>query len=236
MSANADVLHASVAIGSSTRETALPTTTVCDSGRWKPEDFAREQIRGLVRRVFFARTGRPVKHVVFTAAEPHTDLAGICDRVARTLAHETRAHVALLDLEQADANAIHTCIPKHPTTAEIKLWSSQIENNLWKVPKSGFAEYGEEFGTGLHWLPCLEKLRKEFEYAVIQAPDAGLSSEAELLAQLTDGIILVLGASSTRRATARKIKETLDGAQCRILGTVLTDRTFPIPERIYRRL
>jgi hypothetical protein len=35
---------------------------------------------------------------------------------------------------------------------------------------------------------------------------------------------------------ARKIKETLEGAQVRILGTVLSDRVFPIPEEIYRRL
>jgi hypothetical protein len=46
----------------------------------------------------------------------------------------------------------------------------------------------------------------------------------------------VLGAHSTRRATARKIKETLEAAQARILGTVLSERTFPVPERIYRRL
>jgi hypothetical protein len=28
----------------------------------------------------------------------------------------------------------------------------------------------------------------------------------------------------------------LDAAQARILGTVLSDRSFPIPEGIYRRL
>jgi Mrp family chromosome partitioning ATPase len=56
------------------------------------------------------------------------------------------------------------------------------------------------------------------------------------MAQFADGIILVLSAHRTRRAMARKIKETLEAAQVRILGTVLSDRVFPIPERIYRRL
>jgi Mrp family chromosome partitioning ATPase len=54
--------------------------------------------------------------------------------------------------------------------------------------------------------------------------------------QLADGIILVLDARSTRRATARKIKETLQGARSQILGTVLSERVFPVPESIYRRL
>jgi Mrp family chromosome partitioning ATPase len=80
------------------------------------------------------------------------------------------------------------------------------------------------------------ELRNEFEYAVIEGPVAAISSEAALLGQLTDGIILVVGAHSTRKATARKIKETLEGAQSRILGTVLSDRRFPIPEKIYSRL
>ncbi|MGB8947835.1 MAG: hypothetical protein WCC05_02395, partial [Candidatus Sulfotelmatobacter sp.] len=177
---------------------------------WNPEDFAREQIRGLVQRVFFASGGRPVTQVVFSGAEPHTDVSGLCDQVGQALALETSAHIAVVGRE---------------TTAELASWR-------------GFAlrECSEESGTGRYWISRLAELRKEFEYAVIEGPAAGMSSEAALLGQLTDGIILVLGAHNTRRATARKIKETLEAAQSRILGTVLRERRFPVPERIYRRL
>jgi Mrp family chromosome partitioning ATPase len=88
----------------------------------------------------------------------------------------------------------------------------------------------------MHWLSCLTELRKEFEYVVIEGPTAGVSSEAAILGQMTDGLILVLGAHSTRKATAQKIKQALQGAQSRILGTVLSERRFPIPESIYNRL
>jgi Mrp family chromosome partitioning ATPase len=57
-----------------------------------------------------------------------------------------------------------------------------------------------------------------------------------LLGELADGIVLVLGANSTRKATARKIKNTLETMRSQILGTVLSERAFPIPEWIYRRL
>jgi Mrp family chromosome partitioning ATPase len=56
------------------------------------------------------------------------------------------------------------------------------------------------------------------------------------MAQFADGIILVLSAQRTRRIMARKIKGMLEAAQARILGTVLSDRVFPIPDGIYRRL
>jgi Mrp family chromosome partitioning ATPase len=35
---------------------------------------------------------------------------------------------------------------------------------------------------------------------------------------------------------ARKAKQTLEAANVRVLGTVLNNRTFPIPEKIYRML
>jgi hypothetical protein len=235
MSANAEVLQGSTVIGSMQETVApqvLPLARVKD---WNPKDFAREQIRGLVRRVFFAGGERPVRQVVFSAAEPHIDVASICAQVAQALALETRAHVAIADrgrwiAHTADFRA-HS-----PGIAAIKSASIQMAINLWRVPGIGIGEYGAESATGLHWLSDLAALRNEFEYAVIHGPSAGTSSEATLLGQLTDGIILVLGAHSTRRATAREIKEKLEAAQCRILGTVLSERTFPVPESIYRRL
>jgi len=107
---------------------------------------------------------------------------------------------------------------------------------LWHVPQFEVRSSGEGSRTGRYWLSCLAELRNEFEYAVIQGPAAGLSSEAALLGELADGIVLVLGANSTRKVTARKIKSTLETMRSRILGTVLSERAFPIPEWIYRRL
>ena len=223
MSATAEVLGRSVPIGSPEQGTVLPRAGAFgETNDWNPKDFAREQIRGLVRRVFFASGERPVRQVVFSAAEARIDVASICARVAQALALETRAHVAIAD--------------RGPGIPQIGGSHPQMAINLWRVPGIGSGEYGEEVGTGLNWLAHLAALRNEFEYAVIHGPSADTSSEAALLGQLADGIILVLGAHSTRKATARQIKGTLEAAQCRILGTVLSARTFPVPERIYRRL
>ncbi len=54
------------------------------------------------------------------------------------------------------------------------------------------------------------------------------------MAHAADGIVLVVSAARTRRATALKVKNDLNGV--RLLGTVLCDREFPIPRGIYRRL
>jgi hypothetical protein len=241
MSANAEVLRSSELMGSRAREAPIQQVEVfCATNEWNREDFAREQIRGLVQRVFFASGGRPVTQVVFSAAEPRTDVASICDQVGWALALETSAHIAVVGRASCPENAgVEETVRDYPLCAgraAIKSWSSQTAVNLWRVPGFAGRECGEESGTGRYWASWLAELRREFEYAVIQGPVAGISSEAGLVGQLTDGIILVVGAHSTRRATARKIKETLEGAQSRLLGTVLSERRFPVPERIYRRL
>jgi hypothetical protein len=236
MSAHAEVLQASELMGVRTQEAALPQVGVDrETNDWNPEDFAREQIRGLVQRVFFASGSRPVRQVVFSAVEPNTDVANICVQVGQALAVETRAHIAIVGREHR-VEEIEQAHPRCGESACIKTLSTQTAINLWRVPGCGLRTCSGESGTGPYWLSCLAELRNEFEYAVIHGPVAGMSSEAALLGQLSDGIILVLGAHSTRKATARKIKETLEGAQSRILGTVLSQRRFPVPERIYRRL
>jgi hypothetical protein len=236
MSANADVLRRSELIEPATQETELPRFRVaCDTSDWNPKDFGREQIRGLVRRVFFASGGLPVKQVVFSAADPNTNVAYICDQAGRALALETPADIAVVSCEplgERRARSHSRC----GRGVAIKSLSTQAAINLWQVPEFAMDSSGEESGTGAYWLSCLAELRNEFEYSVIHGPVAGISSEAAVLGQLADGIILVLGAHTTRKATACKIKETLESAQARILGTVLSERTFPVPEWIYRRL
>jgi len=201
---------------------------------WNPEAFANEQIRGLVRRVFFAGNGQQSRHVVFSAAEPHMDVSEICDQVGQALARETGSDVAVVSRSSALEKFAQARF-QFAGVGSIKSLSVQISANLWHVPEARLRESTQKSGVGL-WMSCLAQLRSEFGYAVIHGPAAGTSSEAAVLGQLADGIILILGANTTRKATAYKIKQNLQGAHSRILGTVLSERRFPVPERIYRRL
>jgi Mrp family chromosome partitioning ATPase len=115
----------------------------------------------------------------------------------------------------------------------IRHGAKRLRNNLWLLPPN---EGGEDGVSMSSTQAQLSDLRREFEYSIVEARPAGESDEAMAMAQFADGIILVLSARHTRRATALKIKEALVAAEANLLGTVLSDREFPIPERIYRRL
>ncbi|HUO25123.1 MAG TPA: hypothetical protein VMU61_05615 [Candidatus Aquilonibacter sp.] len=216
------------------QETVQPEATVFrQKDVWSPEAFAREQIRGLVRQIFFSSRIPPVQQVVFSAAEPQVEVAGICEKVGWALAQETSASVALVGFED-HAPAVR--VQNDRRISPMKARSTHIASNLWRVWGVGSLEEEDEFRSTRYWLSGLSELRAEFEYAVIQGPPVSISSEAALLGQLADGIVLVLGAHTTRRVTARRVKEMLEAAEVTILGSVLSERTFPIPTGIYRRL
>jgi Mrp family chromosome partitioning ATPase len=214
-----------------------------DRGEWSPEQFAREQIRGLVRQLFFSNAAQPVRQVLFTAAEAGTDVTQLCRQVGVSLASEIKGSVAILSrdmpsLEEAGQEETRpgTVRPRsgEPSPMSLKDAARRIKGNLWLLTEVSPAPNRGPANGALYSKLC--ELRTEFEYSIVEGAPAGPSSEAAALGQLTDGIVLVLAAHRTRRAAARKIKETLERARIRILGTVLSERTFPIPAALYRRL
>ena len=205
---------------------------------WSPESFARQQIRGLVRQVFFSTAARPVRQVVCSALEPETDTRGLCRMVGEALALQTTATVAVVGayprlLQEADAREDPASRSFNNASMPLRQISAHVRANLWLVPD---AENGGDPVTAGSLHSYLGEVRRQFEYSIVQAPPAGESDGATAMGQFADGIILVLSAHHTRRAAARKIKAAMEAAEVRILGVVLSDRMFPIPEAIYRRL
>jgi Mrp family chromosome partitioning ATPase len=68
---------------------------------------------------------------------------------------------------------------------------------------------------------------------LIDSPALSLCNDGILLGRATEGVVLVLKAHSSRRDSARKAIKDLQNAEVRILGAVLNQRTFPIPQKIY---
>jgi len=191
--------------------------------RWDADKFASEQIRGLVRRVFDVGATPVVKQVVFSAIDSETDVFGICQRVAECLTRETTKEVAIVASDaQLPTRAV---TPEIRSADSIRRRATRLLSNLWLVSV-------EESNTESAdcWKDCLEEVRCAFDYSII----AMSPNETVAMGQLADGLILVLSALRTRRASARKFRDAL--SQVRLLGTVLSDREFPIPEGIYRSL
>ncbi len=202
---------------------------------WNKETFADEQIRGLVRQVFSPELNPPVQQVVFSSVEHETDVRSLCMWVGEVLAQEKAAEIAVIDetevsLERSSSRADFEAYSQY-RTMPIRQLATRIHKRVWWVPPRS-ASQDPCHRTSLS--AYMAELRREFEYSIVAAPASTVSSVAQEMARFADGIILVLSAQHTRRTTALKVKSAL--GRVRLLGTVLSDREFPMPTSIYRRL
>jgi Mrp family chromosome partitioning ATPase len=74
----------------------------------------------------------------------------------------------------------------------------------------------------------------EFDFAILCCPS--ILWLTTRIGRGCDGLVLVLTADKTRRLVAARMKDLLREAQIPLLGTVLTERRFPVPEALYRKL
>jgi len=190
-----------------------------------------EQIRALVQQLFFRRESKPVRHVGFVPIEASTETATLCLEVARVLAEEDRYDVGLIDAHP-DSVPLQTKlqIPSH-NRAEA---SWPMAPRLWMVPRQSWLPDPSEQRIAEQNLSRLRELTTEFDFSILWcAPASWLTA---CIGQTCDGLVLVLAANKTRRLVAAQIKDQLSKAQVPLLGTVLAERRFPVPQGLYRSL
>jgi protein-tyrosine kinase len=207
------------------------------------EAITREEELKLVQRVFPGTAADSPRIALFAGLENETGCAPTCARVAELLAARAEGPVCIVD-----ANFLRPSLHDYfgvdnvKGLAEATVESGPIRNfvqqipapDLWLIP-SGKAASQRRFPAMADGLRVrIDELRETFKYVVIHSGPLRMETSAMLLSRWTDGVVLVLEANATRKVAARRAKEILDAAGVSLLGVVLNNRTFPIPEAIYR--
>ena len=209
------------------------------------EVLAREEEMKLVQRVFPRTDHGSPRAVLFSRLDGETGHASTCARVGKILAARGEGRVCVVDAnfrapslhEYFGAQNVNGLTEATTEAGPIESFARQtLEPDLWLMP-GGNAAAKLRFPAMADSLRIrMEELRNIFSYVVIHSGPLRLETSSMLLSRWSDGVVLVLEANSTRRDTARRAKENLAAAGVSVLGVVLNNRTFPIPEAIYRRL
>lgn len=206
--------------------------------------YGREEVLRLVQCLFLGTNGDGrlgPRRVVFCGVGQGEGTNLLCARVGRILAEQVDSQVCLVDanLRVPSPNPLLDLLlsDREPQIEDgaTQKFTHRVTDNLCIL--SGESISGNSGARNLDQLQALVSgLSGEFTYWVISAAPIGLYNDAALLGQMADGVVVVLEANSTRHVAARKAKQALEAANVRVLGTVLNNRTFPIPEKIYRML
>lgn len=203
------------------------------------------EIIPFVRNVFLAQDSRHVpRSVVFTSAEASGQSADVCVRAAKALASFDTGTVCIVDANLSCPSMHRTfLVPQEPGVADVlelghgcRLAAREIEPGLWFLP-AGHMRIGSHGDiTPDRVKAMMAELSESFDWVLADIGPLGPAGGTSAIAQSADGVVLVVAANATKRAVVLKAKQDLVAAGGCLLGAVFTDRTFPIPEAIYRRL
>ncbi|MBI3478653.1 MAG: hypothetical protein HY010_23240 [Acidobacteria bacterium] len=189
-----------------------------------------EQIQNLVQQLFFRQEPALVRHVGFAAIESQAETAQLCLDVATALADTGLHEVGLIDARLQSA-PLHTQLQIPAGNRLDASWL--IAPRLWLAPRR---KWLDESSHPI-WDPSLTRLRAvtiEFDYSIVCLdPFSWLTTR---LGQTCNGLVMVLTANKTRRLVAAQMQEQLRRARIPLLGTVLAERSFPVPPGLYRHL
>ena len=185
------------------------------------EQFEEREFENLARQLFQHPERR---RIFFASTGSETTLLNLCERLGRTVATIYGGPVALvhgLNVSQAELERLDN----GSRTAASGV-SDPFADKVFHLP-------AEAFQTKF-WGAEEERGGSEFNYVLFGAKIT--DSAAPLFGKACDGAVLVLTANLTRREAALRAREILLSWNVKLLGAVLNNRTFPVPESIYRRL
>lgn len=188
----------------------------------------------LVRQLFFS-AGVRRKSVLIATADECSGASGLCEKVAATVAKISDETVAVV-AASSRVNGSEITAAEMPLPVVGGAWQAYaipVADGVWRLAADiihdcvrNAAPNGGSVGRN--------NVRDAFDYFVLSA--SVTDEDAPAFCNFSDAAILVLTANSTRREAALRAKEQLLRYRVNLIGTVLDQRTLPIPGPIYRRL
>jgi Mrp family chromosome partitioning ATPase len=168
----------------------------------------------------------------------------VCAAVAEALVDHVAGSICLVDANLRSPS-LHAAFGVEPgegfsdllrEPGDVRACVRQLRSNLWLLSAGSSCAEDRGLLAGEQARICLNDIRALFDLVLVDTSPIGTYNNAIPLASAVDAAVLVVEANATRREVAKKAVVHLTDANVRILGAVLTNRTFPIPTALYRKL
>jgi succinoglycan biosynthesis transport protein ExoP len=227
------------------RERSDSVSSLLEETQYSGGEWASDESLRLVQQIFLSQTQSPPRVVVFAGIDHGNGCSQICASVAETLAKNTSGSVCIVEANFRSPGLPELLRATNPLgltdsllqDGPIRSFANPIGiDKLWLLSCGTLTADSASLLSSEPIKARLAELRTEFDFVIIDAPPLTRYADAIALGQLSDGIVLILEAESTRREAAQMAAANLRASQVSILGAVLNKRTFPIPEKLYKWL
>ena len=209
------------------------------------ESLVREETFKLVQRLFLTPTEVAPKTVLFAPIDAGDGCGWICSVAAKLLAKSVTGSVCMVEgnlrspslHDTFGVNGDRGLVASLELDGSIRNFARSIgPDNLWLLSAGVTVPDSTILLNSDRLKDRLAELRDQFNYVVVNAPPLNAFADGMVLGRMADGVVLVLEAEATRHEAALHVTESLRNSGIRVLGAVLNNRTFPIPDAVYKRL
>ncbi|MFH1359764.1 MAG: CpsD/CapB family tyrosine-protein kinase [Candidatus Omnitrophota bacterium] len=205
-----------------------------------------EQYKILKTNLLSLNKGRPPKTVVITSSIHSEGKTITALNLGITMAHAiNNPKILVIDADLRRGRlARYLGVDQKIGLSEILQGKAQAEDALFKIDIDNltFMACGETPHHPVELLgsdkmkQLLTHLKSKFDFILIDTPPLISVTDPGILGAESDGVILVVQAGRTQRGIVRRAMELLHQAKANLLGQVLTNVEYHLPEYIYRYL
>ena len=196
-----------------------------------PKSPISEQYRTIRTNIQFLMIDKEIKTLAFTSAAPGEGKTTTIANLAITLAYQGDK-VLLIDADLRkptlhqligvrNQHGLTNLITKKSTKKSAILRVPRIAN-LYVLPSGPIPPNPSELLNSKKMKNLISELSQEYDWVLFDTPPVLAVTDAQILANRCDGVILVLKSNQTQKEELVKAKELLDKANTNLMGTIMS--------------
>lgn len=190
-----------------------------------------EQYRTIRTNIQFSSVEKEMRSLIFTSANASEGKSTTCTNIAAVFAQQEKS-VIIIDADLRKPS-IHTIFNINNTIGLTNVLTQQQQlseaiqmsdyHNLAILASGLIPPNPSELLGSNRMGELLMEAKAKYDLVIIDSPPILAVADAQILANITDGVVLVISSGSTEIQQAKKAKELLANANARLIGAVLNN-------------
>lgn len=194
-----------------------------------PRNSVAEQFRTIRTNIQFTAVDKKIKSIVFTSSAPSEGKSTVSNNFAITCADQGNKVILLdTDLRRPTIHktfglknnlGLSNYLSGNAKLNEI-IQSSSIQN-LYVVTSGPIPPNPAELIGSDRLKHLLQELGKEFDLLILDSPPVNTVTDTQILATVTDGVVMVVPQGIATKLDVRHAKESLELVHANIIGAIM---------------
>lgn len=195
-----------------------------------PKSPIAEAYRSIRTNIEFSNIDKHIKIITITSTQPNEGKSTVISNLAAAFASLENKRVLIIDGDLRNPS-VHKMfgVSNLNGITDILLGEKDVDKCLEKTKIKGLdiLKVGKVPPNPSEMLQSnkmrnfIEVIKEYYDYVFIDAPPVGVVSDASIISQYSDGVILLVGSNETDIDAAKVSKERLENVGANILGVVL---------------